>query len=41
MSGFPRTLQTGHEYIFGSHEMTLTLTLTTDWDTTRLGHPCS
>ena len=39
MSGFPRTLQTGHEYIFGSHEMTLTLT--TDWDTTRLGHPCS
>ena len=27
MSGFPRILQTGHDYLFGSHETTLTLTL--------------
>ena len=34
MFGFPRTLQTGHDYLSGTHEMTLTLTLPTDWDTT-------
>jgi len=34
MSGVPRTLQTGYDYLFGTHEMTLTLTLSTDWDTT-------